>query len=107
MRKPMNRIIKPITPAQVIKNRISVIPEIVIESFNELLLEKWDGKCAIILQSDIIERIISKDASITRQLIYDKKWLDIEPIFMKVGWLVSYDSSAWDESCEARFRFKL
>lgn len=78
-----------------------------------LLLEKWDGKEAVILQDEIIERIRwggpidgnTKEPVITRQDIFDKGWLNFEYAYEAVGWKVEYDKPGYNEDYPASFTF--
>ena len=98
--------VKPITPIEAIDRKN--VPDGVIESFNELIIEKISQGTAEILQEDIIERIISKGLATkeNRKDILTKRWLDVENIYKKEGWTVTYDRPAYDESYEPSFTFR-
>lgn len=51
---------KPITPAEVIEIHKDNLPPEVIEAFNELILENWDGHRASIKQTAVAKLIVSK-----------------------------------------------
>ncbi len=38
--------------------------------------------------------------------IYERGWLNVEPIFEEAGWEVHYDKPSFNESGDARFEFK-
>lgn len=46
-------MVEPISPSDVKK----FIPDFIIETVNKLIVEKWDGDKAIILQDDIMDFI--------------------------------------------------
>lgn len=80
-------MVEPISPSDVKK----FIPDFIIETVNKLIVEKWDGDKAIILQDDIMDIVSSNDTDIdkpSRREVFDKGWLDFEPLYRKkVGML--------------------
>ena len=98
-------MIEPISPNDVKK----FIPDFIIETVNKLIVEKWDGNKAIILQDDIMDIVSSNDADDgkpSRREIFDKGWLDFEPLYREKGWKVEYDKPAYNEFYKAKFIFK-
>ena len=98
-------MVEPISPSDVKK----IIPDFVIEAVNQLIMENWDGHEAIILQDDIMDIVSSNDADDgkpSRREIFDKGWLDFEPLYREKGWNVEYDKPAYYEFYEPRFIFK-
>lgn len=98
-------MIEPISPSDVKK----IIPDFVIEAVNQLIMEKWDGDKAIILQDDIMAIVSSNDPDDnkpSRQEVFDKGWLDFEPLYREKGWDVEYDKPAYNEFYKAKFIFK-
>lgn len=101
---------KPITPNAAAKSKISSIPQEVIESFNEFLGERFNGKDEVtIKQDEVVKKILTKlklkDDKITRHDIFENGWLDIETIFGKEGWKVTYTKGAYYETFEPYFDF--
>jgi len=41
----------------------------------------------------------------TRDEVFDKGWLNIEPMYRAAGWKVVYDKPAYNESYEPTFTF--
>lgn len=96
---------RPIRPEEVV---CTGIPDNVIEAFNELIQENVRGKRAVILQEEIIKRILSKyddDLLVTRETIYENDWLDVEDLFKDAGWQIVYDKPSIDDSYPASFTF--
>ena len=96
---------RPIRPEEVV---CTGIPDNVIEAFNELIQENIRGKQAVILQEEIIYRILSKyldEPTITRETIYENDWLDVEDLFRDAGWQVVYDKPSLYDSYPATFTF--
>ena len=95
---------KPITPAEAKKKKHEAIPNEVIEVFNNLIEEKFNGEDAKVLQDDVILGILEK-LNVDREEIFAKHWLDVETIFEEAGWQVKYDGPAFNESYAAYFVF--
>lgn len=99
-------MVEPISPSDVKK----FIPDFIIETVNKLIVEKWDGEKAIILQDDIMDIVSSNDPDIdkpSRREVFDKGWLDFEPLYRERGWNVEYDKPGYNEFYKANFIFKL
>jgi len=94
--------VKPITPAEVTDKKLKVIPDGVIEAFNELIAENWDGHFSAFTQKAVTQRIKEK----MKHQSFDIKWLDVEPIFEEIGWRVEYDKPGYNESYPAAFTFE-
>ena len=107
-RKIIIKPIKPISPNEVDSKRI--IPDEVIQVFNDLIVEKWDGDSAVIKQDEAIERIESSTAvsshPLMRKELFQKRYLDIETLFIQAGWKIKYDKPAYNESFDAYWVFK-
>lgn len=102
-------MVEPIKPSEV----TLIIPDFIIEAVNNLIKEKWTGEEAVIYQDDILNIIAiekrtdeTESSKPTRREVFDHHWLDIEPIYRKVGWNVEYDKPAYCENYRAHFIFK-
>ena len=98
-------MVEPISPSDVKK----FIPDFIIETVNKLIVEKWDGDKAIILQDDIMDIVSSNYTNInkhSRREVFDKVWLDFEQLYRKKGWDVEYDGPRYNGFYKARFIFK-
>jgi hypothetical protein len=96
---------RPIRPEEVV---CVGIPDNVIEVFNELIQENMRGKRAVILQEEVIKRILSRyyeEPRITRETIYANDWLDVEDLYRDAGWQVVYDKPSIGDSYPATFTF--
>lgn len=98
--------IQPITPQEVTDKKIELIPDVVIEVFNELITKNYCGKIATVQQDEVIDLICSKNPAYTREQIFENHWLDVEDIYRKIGWSVLYDKPGWNETYEPYFVFK-
>lgn len=95
-------MVEPIRPCDV-KHEI---PDFIIEAVNKLIQEKWNGHEAHIYQDEILDAIDFDLHGITRDEVFDKCWLDVEPLYRKRGWKVEYDKPAYCEDYKAYFVFK-
>jgi hypothetical protein len=98
---------KPITPDEISDVREKELPNFVIDSFNKAILEKYNGSEAVVLQDRVIE-IMKELCSdlMSREEIFSKRYLDVEDIYRKNGWIVEYDKPGFNESYPATFKFK-
>ena len=97
-------MVEPISPSDVKK----FIPDFIIETVNKLIVEKWDGDKAIILQDDIMDIVSSNDPDIdkpSRREVFDKGWLHFEPLYREKGWDVEYDEHRYNGFYEMKARF--
>lgn len=91
----------PIKPSEIVGKHI---PDAVIEVFNELISENYIGGHATVMQDDVVSRVAEK-MNVTRSHIFQKGWLNIEKLFTKAGWKVTYDKPAYNETYDANFKF--
>lgn len=98
---------KPITPDEV--SGINRIPEVVIESFNELIKLNFDGTSATVSQDKVVALIVNKssctDMKLTEKKIFDRGYLNIESFYIDAGWKVEYDKPGYNETYKAFFTF--
>lgn len=95
-------MIKPFSPKEARDACDSKIPDFVIQAFNELIAENLGGRYSEFTQSEVearIKRLKPKDMK------FDIRWLDVEPLFRKQGWSVTYDKPGYCESYEPSFKF--
>jgi hypothetical protein len=92
---------KPIAPSEA--QALKVIPDLVIEAFNEAIQSNMKGKSAHFAQEAVVQMIERK--GIKRKTIFEKGYLDVEQIFAKEGWKVEYDKPGFNETYEATFTF--
>lgn len=95
---------QPISPKEVGKEKDSKIPTDVIDVFNEMIVETWDGTEAYVRQPDVVKRI-AKKMKVSRNDIFENNWLDVEGVFRKAGWKVYYDKPGYCETYDASFKF--
>lgn len=82
------------------------IPDFVIEVFNQLIKEKWDGTQAIVLQVGAVSLILERACGqVQRSEVFDKGWLNVEGQYRRAGWSVTYEKPAFNENGHAFFTF--
>jgi len=98
--------VKPITPEEITKTKEDFIPDEVIEAFNEMIVEKWNGTESFFRQKEIVSKIEKKMKLKDTKQMYDEHWLDVEGIYMRLGWKVKYESPSYgDTDFESYFNF--
>ncbi len=98
-------MVKPISPSEATRLKKAAIPDVVFETFNELIAENISSGTAIVRQDEVVKRLVDK--GLNRQEIFDKGWLDVEPIYRKSGWAVSYDKPGFNEDpYPSKFEFR-
>ncbi|MGI9568841.1 MAG: hypothetical protein ACR2PH_03680 [Desulfobulbia bacterium] len=94
----------PIKPEDVDKIKSEHIPDEVIEVFNILIVENWDGSASVVNQDDAVLRI-RDELGIDSDQAFDYCYLEIEHIFSNAGWNVEYNKPAYNESHRPYFAF--
>lgn len=98
----MVRKVKPITPAEAAKLKVTVFPTQVIEAFNYLITKNFIRDSASIKFKDAKEEIIKRLPDVD----FDGEWLNIEGIYRASGWTVSTYSPDWGETYDSYYTFK-
>jgi len=91
---------KPITPDEVRKE----LPDEVVEIFNDLIKQNWNGHEAVVKQTEALTAI-TRRLEIEASEVFKRRLLDVEQAFREAGWKVEYDKPGWDETYDAFFRF--
>jgi hypothetical protein len=102
-------MIKPISPAEAKEQIIQNFPDFVIQAVNNCINKNYFNKGSFsIKQEEIITEILNvAPEGTTRGEIFEKHWLDFEPIYRKEGWSIQYDSPAFNENYDAFYKFKV
>lgn len=106
--------VKLITPAEAKALYGSNIPDFVFEAFNEVIGKKGSQHTSFDITFDEIIPVILKYAKLTseynslsKQEIFDKNMLDIEPHYGQAGWKVTFIKAPYYESATDYFEFKI
>lgn len=94
--------VRPITPQEASTG--AHIPDIVFTTINKYLQERG-GQDRIVLQQEKLMQMLEAEG-IDRKEAYDKRWIDIEPYYIKAGWSVTYDKPGYNEEGSAYFVFE-
>ena len=100
-------MITPLTPKQVAMQAsmqgTSLVPDEVIETFNELILRFWNGYSSSVFLKDIENSLASKGILSSP----GSRWLAVELVYIEQGWLVKYDglSSSYEFSQKISLNF--
>ena len=102
--------IKPITPQEALDGRADVIPDFVIEAFNALIKLKMYNGTARITQNEAVQAVLqhwpgSAAHPQPRDHVFNQHWLDVEPLYRRAGWGVTYDKPGYNESYKPSFKF--
>lgn len=90
-------MVEPIKPSEVTGKQQEALPDHVIETWNRMIAEAWNGSSATIMQNHAIKQLGGAGKGFA--------WLNIEDIFRKAGWIVEYDKPGFNETYEASFKF--
>jgi len=105
-----NAFAKAIKPSEVADLKKNLLPGYVLEAFNQCIAAGYDGVSSKVYQGEVVARILmlavmAGDDGLTRDDIYKRKFLDVEPIFEAEGWKVYYDKPGYNEDYGASFTF--
>lgn len=96
---------KPISPDEIDDARVKTLPPEVFQVFNDLIVNKWNGFSATVLQKDAA-LAISQAMCITSDEVFERGLLNVEHAYREQGWDVVYDKPGFNESYSATFVFK-
>ncbi len=97
---------KAFSPNEARKAKATLIPDEVIEAFNELIALSLENDIARVSQCELLNLIERKFRQNNKPLyhrndVIEKGWLNIEPLYEDAGWEVTYDRSGMGECYEA------
>lgn len=99
----MNNLGRAISPNEAKGFKKDVIPQVVFDTVNELLVRELYNKRATIKQPELVALLVSKGLS--RDEIFKNHWLDFEVVYGTQGWKVVHDKPGYNESGEAYWVF--
>ncbi len=94
----------PITPSMVEARHKSNIPDIVVETFNRLILQKWDStkKVSYVSKFAVLDALLQR--GYTKALVEMESWLLVSPVFLAAGWVVEYPSEGANVTTDFIFK---
>ncbi len=101
----MTNKIKPISPDEVVEQKIKSMPDAVIEIWNTAIAKRWTGLGTVTIRQDAIVDELKVLTNGNRNAVLTNGWLDIEELYRAQGWKVNYDKPGYNESYGAFFEF--
>ena len=95
---------KPFSPEEAKNNKINTTPDVVIQTFNELITKNLLGGTSVVKQEDVLV-VLENVHEMNRREIFDNNWLSVEDIYRAQGWKVVYDKPGFNENYPATFTF--
>ena len=96
----------PIAPDEIGKYKSTYFPEEVYKAFNELIVKNFSGDQATVYQDDVVEYIMKLMPHLSREQVFEKKYLDVEQVYRNEGWNVSYSKPGYNETGKSYFIFQ-
>lgn len=96
----------PLRPEEAAAAKLAQIPDEVIEIFNALISQNFDGRCARIDQNDVITAVLASGVVSFAQEIFARHLLDVEEVYSAAGWTVSYEKPGYNETGPTFFLFE-
>ncbi|MBQ7824230.1 MAG: acyl-CoA thioesterase [Bacteroidaceae bacterium] len=97
--------VQPINPNEIINEKIKAIPDQVIRVFNELIARNWNNDRSIVFANEAIE-FIKFLTGASKDTIIQNHWLDVEPLYKKNGYEVTYHESQADQYFPSYYEFR-
>jgi hypothetical protein len=86
--------VKPIKPEEILKKKLEVIPEEMIQAVNELIALNWNGSSSTIRQDKLLRKYFElsglEDSRSNRDKVFDNHYLDFEQIYGENGWKIKF-----------------
>jgi hypothetical protein len=95
---------QPIRPEDITAAKMAALPGEVIDVFNALISAAWDGRSATVMQDDAADAVAGR-LGISREEVFERHLLDVEPAYLAAGWNVIYDKPGFNERYKAHFIF--
>lgn len=95
---------KPIAPTEVSEAKAKALPEGVIEVFNTLIALKFNAGAAVLDLAETAAEVAAK-LGLSQKEIFEKGYMDVEPIYRSAGWVVHFDQPGYNESYPATYTF--
>ena len=100
-------MVEPISLKEAPQKKEQLLPGFVIEAFNNVIAKNLSNGYSRFLQKEVVAEMIRlSEDSVTVDEMFKKKYLDVEGIYRKKGWIVSFEGPAYCESFEPYFTFK-
>lgn len=98
--------VRPISPEDVAKAKVQILPAFVITIFNGLIAKNYCSGVARVTQEEVVALLIQSGHAQSSQQVIDNHWLDVEDVYREEGWSVEYDKPGYNETYLAYYIFK-
>lgn len=98
-------MVEPIRSENIAEAKEKYFPDVVINTWNEIIAKKYSGGYAKILQDEIAALLVER-LGMSRNEVFNNNFLDIEDLYRSYGWKVDYDKPGFNESYPASFTFR-
>ncbi len=96
--------VRPITPDEVASVKENILPDAMIEAFNEMIARRWSGGKSKFASHEIVS--LMKEKGLSDDDISNNRWRGVLDVFEKHGWDVETDTPSWDENGEETLTFR-
>ena len=99
--------VTPITPKQAASKQVKnkVWPSGVIEAFNELIAQKFDGRSAVFTFDEAFKTVAAKMECSLATVQANSWWMNVEDLYRQSGWRVDVASPAYNETDKGYYKF--
>lgn len=101
-------LIVPLTPEVAMQSHYKNVPGKVIECWNKCIQENLQVRGKKVSSRFLLEELsdkIKQEMECSHDEAQKKGWFDLEDVFRKQGWKVSYDQPGYNESYKAHYEF--
>jgi hypothetical protein len=88
----------PIKKEEVKKIKKISLDPVMVKAVNNLIVKNYDGKIAKFNQQELIDEYYTIGGALSTVELFDKRQLDIESIFIDIGWDVKYKDLLGEDS---------
>lgn len=95
-----------IGPEDMVKQWQQALPDEVVETFNDLLAQNFDGRFAIVREDDLLAAL--KEKGLNAKEVQEQRWLhQTYQLYKEAGWKADHRTPGWDDSFKPYFRFDI
>ena len=98
--------VKPVGPQEALELKIQRLPPKVIETWNRVIADHLTSDFTSNFFQDYIVNALAAAMVVTREKVFESNWLDVEEIYRREGWKVTYDRPGFNETYKATFSFE-
>lgn len=95
----------PLRPEEAAAHKLTTLPDGVIEVFDDLIAEHYNGHYATFAQAVVVQRLLQAGVAGSSEEVFARHMLDVEPVYQQAGWEVRYEKPGFNEPGDAYFTF--